>query len=122
MLLVDDQMNVAYGPELVGVVCGTVVDDLEAHPRLPCVVPVGPCLEVGGELVVGHDVDRANAFDGREVVQDPFDYRLAGHVEQRLGLVEGQRIQARGVAGGEDEDVLKRAGVQRKWLPSGNST
>ncbi len=69
------------------------------------VVPVGPGLEIAGELVVGDDVHRADAVDRREVVEHPFDHRLARDIEQRLGFVEGERVEARGVTGGEDEDV-----------------
>ena len=101
----DDEVDVANRPELVLVDGRAVVDDLELKPGPALVVAVGPRLEVGGELVVGHDVDRADVGDGREVVEHPFEHRLAGHVEERLGFVEGERVQARGVAGGEDEDV-----------------
>ena len=63
-----------------------------------------PFLEMAGEFGVGHDVNPVNAADGREVVEDVLDHRLAGDGQQRLRLVQGERIQPGGIAGGEDDD------------------
>ena len=59
---------------------------------------------MSGELGVGHDINAVNAADGREVVEDVLDHRLAGDGQQRLGLGEGQRIKAGGITGGENDD------------------
>ena len=61
----------------------------------------GPALEVPGELAVGDDVDVVDLLDGREVVEHVLQHRLAGHFEQRLRLVQRQRVKSRGVARGE---------------------
>ena len=65
---------------------------------------VRPFLEMPGELGVGDDIDAVDAADGREIVEDVFDHRLAGDGQQRLGLRERERIEARGVTGGENDD------------------
>ena len=67
-------------------------------------VMVRPFLEMAGELGVGDDVNAVNAADGREVVEHVLDHRLARDGQERFGLGEGERIQARGVSGGEDDD------------------
>ena len=59
---------------------------------------------MAGEFGVGHDVNPVNAADGREVVEDVFNHRLAGDGQQRLRLVQGKRVQPRGVAGGQDDN------------------
>jgi len=94
-------MNVADRAELVGVVGRAVVDDGEIEFGFRRAIFLGPFLEMPGELVVGHDVDAVDPADGREVVEDVFDHRLAGDGEQRLGLSESERIKTSGVTGGE---------------------
>ena len=81
-----------------------VVDDGEIQLGLGGAIIVRPFLEMIGELGVGHDVDAVNPADGREIIQDVLDHRLARDGQQRLGLREGERIQARGVTGGENDD------------------
>ena len=64
----------------------------------------GPFLEMAGELGVGHDIDTVNHGDGREIVKDMLDHRLARDGQQRFGLCERERIKTRGVSGGKDDD------------------
>ncbi len=101
-------------PELVRVARRAVVDDLEGQLRVRCVVVVRPRLEVRGELAVRDHVDLLDPVDRREVVDHPFHHRLARDIEQRLGLRVRQRIEARRVAGGEDEDVHARGITPRQ--------
>ena len=97
-------MDVADGAELVGVVGGAVVDDGEIEFGFGGAIMLRPFLEMAGELGVGHDINAVNAADGREVVEHVLDHRLAGDGQQRFGLGEGERIKARGIAGGKDDD------------------
>ena len=104
VLRFEDVMDVADRAELVGVVGGMVVDDGEIHFRFRRAIIVRPFLKMPGELGVGDDVNAVNLGDGREVVEDVLDHRLARDGQERFGLREGERIEARGVAGGEDDD------------------
>ena len=99
VLGLQDEMDVADGAELVGVVGRAVVDDGEVELGLVGAVIRGPLLEVAGELGVGDDVNAVNAADGREVVEHVVDHRLAGDRQQRFGLRERERIKAGGVTG-----------------------
>ena len=44
--------------------------------------------------------EMVDAFDGGQVVQDIVDHRLAGHLQERLGLIQGEWVESRGIAGG----------------------
>ncbi len=57
LLLLQDEVQVADGSELVGVVGGLVVDDGELDAGAARAVILCPTLEVPGELSVGDDVD-----------------------------------------------------------------
>ena len=83
---VDDQVQIADGAKLVGVIGRTVIDDGEIEVRPGRAIVLRPFLEVAGELCVGHDIDPLEPADGREVVQHVFDHRPAGHGQQRFGL------------------------------------
>ena len=74
---------------------------------------------MAGELRVGDDIDSPDASDGREFVEHLFNHRPARDGQQGFRLREGQRVEAGGVAGSEDDDfhesldstlVLKQAG------------
>ena len=93
--------TIADGSELVRVVGRVVIDDGDLRPPAERAAAFGPALEVPGELAVGDDVDVVDLLDGREVVEHVFEHRLAGHVEQRLRLVQRQRVEPRGIPGGE---------------------
>ena len=105
ILATDHQVDVADGAKLVAVARRTVVDDLEMQFGLAAAVFVRPGLEIGGKFVVGDDVNVLNPRHRGEVVEHPIDHRLAGHFQQRLGFVEGQRVETGRVAGGKNEDV-----------------
>jgi hypothetical protein len=101
-------MDVPNGAELVGVAGGSVVDDLEIERGLFPAIFFGPFGEMGNELLVGDDEHLVDVFYFGEVVDDVFEHRLARHGQERLGLIEGERITPGGVACGEDEDLHKR--------------
>src|SRR5258705_2256254 len=65
---------------------------------MAAVIVVGPFLEVIGELCVRNNVSLINVQDRREIIQNVFEHRLAGHVEQRFGLSQSQRIKSRRVS------------------------
>ena len=97
-------MDVADGTEFVGVAGRAVIDDGEIPFRLCRAMAVRPFLEMIGEFGVGDDINAIDAADGREVVEDVFDHRPAGDGQQRLGLRERERIQTRGITGGQNDD------------------
>jgi hypothetical protein len=71
---------------------------------------------MAGELGVRHDINAVNAADGREIVEHVLDHRLARDGQERLGLREGERIQARGVSGGKDDDFHNLIQFKRSTL------
>ena len=82
----NDQIDITDGSELVGIVLGAVIDDLEVQLRLAAGVFVSPGLEIGGELVVGHHENILDLRNGRQIIDYPFDHRFAGDIEQGLGF------------------------------------
>jgi len=52
--------------------------------------------------MVGDYVDLVQPADGGEIVQHVINHGLAGHRQERLGLGEGEGINARGVTGGKN--------------------
>jgi hypothetical protein len=81
-----------------------VVDDGEFKLGLGGAVMFGPFLEMTGELGIRDDVDAVNLSDGREIIEDVLDHRLARDGQKWFGLREGEGIEARGVSGGKDDD------------------
>ncbi len=87
LFVVENEMNVSNGSELVGVAGRTVIHDGERQFRLLFYVFVGPSLKIRCEFVVRHDVNALDIGNRSEIVEDPLDHRLAGDFEERLRLV-----------------------------------
>ena len=104
-------MQVADGAELVRIVRRAVVDDGKTKIRLRSAIAVSPFLEMPGEFRVGHDINTLDAADRREVVQHIFNHRFARDGQKRFGLREGQRVKARGVTGGQENDFHRLLGT-----------
>jgi hypothetical protein len=100
-------VHVADGAEFAGIVGGLVVDDGEVEFGAGGAVAPGPLLEMGGEFGVGDNSDAVNPADGRDVVEDALNHRLASHREEGLGLGEGEGVKARGVARGQNQNFHK---------------
>ena len=107
-LLLEHQVEIANGPELVGLVRRSIVDHREAE-RVVGGLPVrlGPLRKMPGELRVAHNEHLVDAPDGSQVVHDVIDHGFASDRQQRLGLGERQRIQPRGIAGGKNQNFHK---------------
>ena len=97
-----DSFNHFTNPVVAG---GTVVNDFELKFRVAFVIILGPGLEIRREFVVGHNVNRFQIGNAREIVDQPFDNWFAADHEQRLRLVQRQRVQASGVSGSENKNV-----------------
>src|ERR1700719_3641174 len=68
-------------------------------------VRIGPGLEIFGKLVVRDDVNGFEVGNRREIIQDPFDHRLSRNFQERLRLVQRERIESCRIAGGENENI-----------------
>ena len=93
-------MQVADRAEFVVVAGGMVVHDPHRRGKAGRIAAVGPLLEMARELLIGHDERLVDGVDRPEAGQDTIDHRLAGDRQQRLGLVERERVKASGVSGG----------------------
>ena len=84
-----------------------------------------PVDEVGRVLVVGDDHVFIHHAEGIDVVHQPVEDGLLAHLQQRLGEVFGQRIQAGGIARGENQTFhvgFLTARRRRRFRRSARST
>ena len=58
---------------------------------------------MAGEFGIGDDIDAVDAADGSQVVQDMVDHGLAGDRKEGFGLGECKRVEAGGIASGQDK-------------------
>ena len=70
-----------------------------------------------GELVVGDDNVFVNESGAVDVVDEPVEYCLIAHFEERFGEVLGEWIEPRGIAGGKDEAFHEKLKIVKvgKW-------
>src|ERR1051326_2654984 len=95
-------MHVADRAELVRVVGAAVVDDREAEVQVGT-ISLGPVFKMRVELRVRDDVSLVYAANIRDVVEHVLHHRLARDGQERLRLVERQRIKPRGVTSGQND-------------------
>ena len=69
--------------------------------RCGCGCP--PILEVAGKFFIGDDVGVVDFANGLAAGEHVLEHGPATNGKERLGRVFGERIQPRGVAGGEDD-------------------
>ena len=93
-------MQVADRAEFVVVPRGMVVHDPHRRGKTGRVAPPCPRLKMASEFFVGHDERLVDGVDRPEAGQNMIDHWLAGDRQQRLGLVERERVKAGGVSGG----------------------
>ena len=92
-------MQIADGAQSVLVAGGTVVDHGAGAMRLGC----PPILEVAGKFFIGDDVGVVNAANGLATGEYMLEHGPTADRQERFGSVFGERIQPRGVAGGEND-------------------
>jgi hypothetical protein len=110
----DDEIDVSNCAQLVVIAGGTVVNDFEFKFGMAFLVSLTPRLEVCGEFVVGHDVNRFQIGNAREIVHQPFDNRFAADREQRFRFVQRQRVKASCVSRSENQNVHEIKRVRSK--------
>ena len=77
----DDKIDVSNCAQLVVIARGTVISDLEFKFGMAFLIALTPRLEVRREFVVGHDVNRFQIGNAREIVHQPFDDWFAADYE-----------------------------------------
>lgn len=108
VLGLENVMNVADRSEFVAIACGAVVDDSELHlgpAESFCFVRGCPFLKSLGELIVRDDIDPIDVGNGSEVVEHPFDHRLARYFEQGFGFVFSEGVEACCVSSCQNQNV-----------------
>jgi hypothetical protein len=77
----DNEIDISDCAQLVVIARGAVINDLELEFRMVFLIALTPRLEVRCEFVVGHDVNRFQIGNAREIVHQPFDDRFTAHHE-----------------------------------------
>ena len=98
LLLFDDESDVADRTEAIVVRRRPVVD--HGHVALG----TRPLLEVRSELGIRDD-DRLVQVHRLQPIEDVVEHRPPPHLEERLGLVERERVEPGGIAGGEHDGL-----------------
>src|SRR6266576_4599127 len=101
----DDKIDVSNCAQLVVIASRTVINNLELKFGMAFLIALTPRLEVRREFVVGHNVNRFQIGNAREIVQQPFDDWFAADQKQRFGFVQRQRVKAGCVSGSENQNV-----------------
>ena len=106
ILLFEHQVQVADGPQFVGIVGRSVIDHRKSERVLGgFAVGLRPLRELACELGVAHHEHLVDAPDRGQIIHDIVDHGFARDRQQRLGLSQRQRIQPRGITGGKDEHL-----------------
>ena len=112
--MVDDEIDVSNCAQLVVITRRTVINNLELKFGMALLIALTPRLEVRREFVVGHDVNRFQIGNAREIVHQPFDDWFAADHKERLGFVQRQRVKAGCVSGSENQNVHETKRIRSK--------
>src|SRR6266480_1510998 len=110
----DDEIDVSNCAQLVVIARRTVINNLELEFGMAFLIALTPRLEVCGEFVVGHDVNRFQIGNASEIIHQPFDDWFAADYEQRFRFVQRQRVKACCVSGSKNENIHETKRVRSK--------
>jgi hypothetical protein len=90
----DGEMDVTDGPQLFFYMGGTVVQHRDRYSNAQIFPPFG---KMGIKQMVGNHIDMFQNRNAVQLFDDVIDDRAAPQGQQRLGLVQRQRIHACGI-------------------------